>query len=314
MPFYFHADSVGFMYREDVVDALLKIRAETEEMAITPRLFLSLIRRHLFELLPPIHVEILEPLKNPSWDDLYLIFVELAARSAGQDCLLEEVALAIQLLYKSSRSDQRDSLFPRFLEVNYFLNMHQNAKMPIGDYCQKDKDGNYAIFSFCQYCWRLAIHKKRLCHVHQPSVISSKPGNAEYKEAYRQKSQFDEKIKKLLETEVYEFHDSKFQSDVLFPTVGIAGWLQRRRPLCWKKIEHVSAVNSDQKAVSVLLNEFHGTEGLPISIVKYYQPHNEFIANHPSLIWPMLLRAEAWFQIRNQRHGDWGGARNKRTG
>lgn len=309
MPFHFHPDSVNFNFCEEIINVLLKIDIDTQGVAITPRVFLAEIKLHLFPLLPSKHQDVVAVLRNPTWDDLYFVFVELAARSGGNDRLLEEVALAIKLLYTSSLSSRREFEFPSFLEITYFLQMQDHAKKPVRHLCQLDQQGNSAVFLFCQYCWRLALPNKRLCYLHR--VHSGSTNSAVYKEAYRQKTKFDENIKSLLTAELLEFHDSGLTADVLFPDSNICNWLRRRRPLCWNQIEGVTCKVSDSDVVETLLVKFHRPEDEAFSVSEFYKTHNEFILNHPELIWPMLLRAEAWLQVRSDVKKAWGGAREK---
>ncbi|RTL47601.1 MAG: hypothetical protein EKK46_17205 [Rhodocyclaceae bacterium] len=322
MPLYFNPDDDNLPFSSDVRQGLKQIEINTRGIAVTPRIALSQIRQHLFPLLPREYDAVIDKLSTPTWENILFVYVELAFRSEeGTDKRLVEVAQAVNLIYKHSTRLPRSLAFGDFVEVTYFLQMHDHRQTPVGHLCNPDEIGNCAIFRFCKYCWRLAVPSKRLCLVHQPPTeglrSAAEQGNAPqkqdalYKEAARQKTRFDETIQSLLTEEVLEFHNSSFQADVLFPQTGIRPWLLKRRPVLCRNLEKLPDLNSDETLVNYLLDFLHSSVGMPVQVKDAYDHANSTIRNHPQLIWPMLLRAEAWYMTREHFASNWGGKRER---
>lgn len=321
MPLYFSLDDDDLSFSSEVRLGLKQIERNTRGIAVTPRIALSQIRQQLFPLLPREHDAVIDSLSTPTWEDVLFVFVELAFRSEGTDKRLIEVAQAVKLIHSHSTRQPRDLAFPEFVEVMYFLQMHGHHGTPVRHLCNPDEVGNCAIFRFCKYCWRLAVPTKRLCLVHQPSTEEIRKaverGNtlqkrdSLYKEAARQKKKFDEAIQNLLTKEVLEFHESNFKADVLFPQIGIRPWLLKRRPALCRNLGKFLDLSSDETSVNLLLDSLHSSTGMPVQVTTAYENANSMIRKHPPLIWPMLLRAEAWHMTREHLASNWGGRRER---
>lgn len=72
---------------------------------------------------------------------------------------------------------------------------------------------------------------------------------------------------------------------------------------------------NDKNIVRSLLKMLQPTHEYHWSALEASKGVNEWIESHPELIWPMLLRAETWFELRNQVSNNWGGnkSRGKQT-
>lgn len=320
MPLYFNLDRDDPTFSNDILLGLKQIELDTREIAITPRIALAQIRQQLIPLLPREHSTVIDNLSAPTWDDVLCVFAELVSRSEGADRRLIEVAQAIRLIHTHSIRQPRELAFPEFVEVMYFLQMHDHQGAAVRHLCNPDEIDNCAIFRFCKYCWRLAVPAKRLCLVHQPSTeeikMSMERGgtgqkrDALYKEASRQKKKFDEAVQKIVTKEALEFHETSFKADVLFPASGIHHWLLKRRPALCRTLGKVLDLSSDETVVNLLLEFLHSSNGMPIKVATAYQKANSMIQTHPQLIWPMLVRAEAWYMAREHLTKNWGGRRD----
>lgn len=320
LPLYLNPASAEAAFSKEVIDALRQIKAATDGVAITPRIALAQIQAHLSPLLPAMHRDALARLKCPTWDDLYLIYIDLASSNNGANAKLVEIGTAIRLVHSHSIPQQRELTFPAFVEVTYFLQMHDHLKVPIRPLCHLDKAGNCDLFKFCKYCWRLAIPKRQLCPVHQPEQGNVSPAMPEagsqrqaasaYKEGLRQKARFDTALNGLLSAEVVEFHDSRFSAPILFPTQNRRSWLRERRPLLSSSLGEIFDRITDATAVDYLLDCLHDGSMFSTSVRGVYEEANALIRETPYLIWPMLLRAEAWQVSRKHLANHWGGRRS----
>lgn len=320
MPLYFNFDRDDLAFSNDVLQGLKQIELATRGISVTPRIALSQIRQQLFPLLPRENDDVIDSLSVPTWDDVLFVFAELVSRSEGTDKRLIEVAQAVRLIHSHSARQPRELAFPDFVEVTYFLQMHDHHRTPVRHLCKPDEVGNCVIFRFCKYCWRQAVPAKRLCLVHQPSTEEIRKaverGNtrqkrdALYKEASRQKKKFDEAVQSIVTKEVLEFHDTSFKADVLFPKSGIRPWLLKRRPALCRNLGKLLDLSSDEAVVNLLLEFLHCSSGMPIQVATAYENTNSIIRNCPQLIWPMLVRAEAWHMAREHLANNWGGRRD----
>lgn len=132
---------------------------------------------------------------------------------------------------------------------------------------------------------------------------------ARYKEGIRQKELLENVINRILTREVTRFHDSLFQDQMLFPEHDIASWLAERRPAVWRELGHAQHTLTDENAVQIILSVLHDPEGLSYKATSLYRAVNAQIQSHPALIWPMLLRAEGWYQSRELMGNNRGGKR-----
>lgn len=130
------------------------------------------------------------------------------------------------------------------------------------------------------------------------------------KQAARQKSQFDTAIREMTTNEVLEFHNSNFDADVLFPTSTRCDWLAKRRPNVWRLLSEAETEITDENIVSLLLKLLHNPPDRNESVRRVYDGVNQILLLKPELIWPMVLRAEAWHKVRNEVQQGRGGLRN----
>lgn len=320
MPIYLDRALIEGEFPKEIAEAILHIKAATAELAVTPNIALGLMRQHLAPLLPSEHRDVFDKLKTVAWDDLYMIYVELGSRSEDER-LLFEIGCAIKAIYAHSTAQPRELAFPDCIEVPYFIDMYDHLRTPIRNICQPDRNGNCSVFRFCKYCWRHAIPARAICPIHslggkQQYVSSVAHDNSDqrgaytyYKEGQRQKILFDKTINKILTAEVTEFHESNFTAQVLFPQVAIKDWLSLRRPNLWNKLGDQQRHFTDATAIDILLGFLHDASNLVHSVQDAYNKTNDLIRARPILIWPMLLRAEAWFVARESSRRSWGGSR-----
>lgn len=320
MPIYLDHAIVETEFSKEVAEAILHIKAATTGLAVTPSISLSLMRQYFGPLLPHDHRDVFNNLKTAAWDDLFMIYVKLASRSEGEHNLLLEVGCAVRAIHSHSTAQPRGFTFSDFIEVTYFLDLCDRLKMPIREVCQPDRIGNCGIFRFCKYCWRPPLPSRTICAIHSPGNKLQAQNNiggssqtrpyASYKESQRQKSIFDKAINEILTAEVIEFHNNNFATQILFPQAAIGDWLSMRRPHLWNMLGNQQKQLTDQTAVDILLDFLHDGSNLAESAQDAYNKTNELIRSRPILIWPTLLRAEAWFIARESSHRGWGGSRH----
>jgi hypothetical protein len=125
----------------------------------------------------------------------------------------------------------------------------------------------------------------------------------------RQRELFEKTVNRILTRETLKSHNSSFQDQTLFPDRDVASWLAERRPAVWRELGEARHALTDENAVQIILGVLHDPEGLPVKAKSLYRIINAHIQSHPALIWPMLLRAEGWYQSRELLERNRGGKR-----
>ena len=70
-----------------------------------------------------------------------------------------------------------------------------------------------------------------------------------------------------------------------------------------------NSAREDEMIVDSLLSLLHTPVGLTETKYQPYLITNTLIKTYPILMWPMLLRAEAWLATRKTLRDNWGGKR-----
>lgn len=296
----------------EVVHALLSIKAAASASAVTPALAQKLIHRYLRPLASTEGQSIFDNKKKASWNSIYFLYVALGFCSQ-HDADLEQVACAVKLVHSHTKQPTRDLEFAP-IEVNSFIQYCGYLDLPIEVIRYPNERRNIDPLSFCELCWRQPLPGRKLCGHHAPSDPmllgnDTRKAAARYKAGMRQKELLEKTINRILTDETIKFHESQFQEPLLFPDQDIASWLKERRPAVWRELGRDQHELTDKNAINILLGLLHNSEGLPNQAKSLYGIVNMHIESHPALIWPMLLRAEGWFQSRELMERSRGGKR-----
>ncbi len=313
MPLYVDDEAILAAFKNiDIVFALLSIKADASVGAITPALAQKLIHRHLRPLASPDGQAVFDTKRKVSWDSIYFLYVDLASCSQHDDDLWQ-VACAVKLVHAHTKRPPRDLEFAP-IEVNAFLQHSGYLRLPIEDIRYPKEQRNIDPLRFCELCWRQPLPGRKLCGYHAPSdpmLSGDDKGKAaaRYKAGVRQKALLEKTINRILTRETIKFHESEFKDRLLFPDQDIASWLAERRPAVWRELGPDQHNLTDENAVKILLGLLHAPDGLPNMAKSWYGIVNEHIQAHPVLIWPMLLRAEGWYQSSELMGKNRGGKR-----
>jgi hypothetical protein len=307
-----------------VANALTAIRDEMQGRAVTPSLALGLIKKHLQPLIPAEHHDVLGDLKKASWDRLKWTCSAFAFRDGEANGLLSEIAFCTECVCKYTTYPFRGQAKFDKLENNVFLQTCGFLKINVTQLRYLDQ-GKFDAFSACKYCWRQPVPGRAICALHTPSIKhvplkasgnqegKGRTSSADYKEASRQKEAYDKIVNKFLSKETITFHESNFNDPILFPDKHRWAWLKQRRPLVAQLLLENSKSIDDETIIDSLLSVLHSPDNFTNTLLKPYTRANGHIKENPILIWPMLLRAEAWLLVRTQMRGNWGGKRNNKN-
>jgi hypothetical protein len=320
LPLYISEAAIREYFCHEVAEALCIIKSNVEKKAVTPTIALGLIKQHLQPLIPTEHHDVIAKIRMPSWQDIHYPYMVFTSRSAESDGPLDQIAMAFKTIWMHTKSPPRD--FPDFdvIEVTYFFLMYDYIDRPVRINRHPGNNKKIDPFLFCKYCWRQPVPKRALCPHHAAGGDEFLAGVRESKthamtlasrrrEGMRQKEIFDKTVNRLLTYEVTRFHKSLFTAKILLPETSIMRWLKRRRPTIAKLLPGGKNKITDENVVNQLLEILHGTESLHGSTLQRYIEINDHIRAYPFLIWPMLIRAEAWFLARNELQSGWGGRR-----
>lgn len=312
MPLYLSEQDFNSFLFEEVAQSLRTIALQTEHVAVTPSIALTAIKRYLEPLVSEECRYIFDRRAPATWNGIHAIYGSLGGWSGiNGDPLLSDVVKAVLVIYSHTTQPPREFAFPAAIEATYFLSLCNLSRIPMQDHLLLVN--RVGLFSFCNFCWRHPLPGRKLCAYHAPnSPLESDEGGyqsaaARYKSGARQKEEFDHAVNRILTQEVIEFHDSRFTATVLWPEQDIKPWLRERRPLLWQMLgKHQQEIN-DNNAIDLLLNLLHNPDGLTSRANRKNALVNLHLRQHPLLVWPMLLRAEGWFQSWKERRENWGG-------
>lgn len=251
---------------------------------------------------------------------MLMAYPELIGRSKGDNILLMSMATAVRILYHHTTHPPREEGSAQLLEVVYFFQMCDHARLPLKKLYGGHEGMGRGLFRFCKYCWRTAIPERQICYEHASMVadesakvpaalVEAKTSTSRRKQAHRQKRDFDIAISKLMTTEVMEFHESEFTADVLLPQSGRSEWLVRRRPRVAQLLTETGVAVGDDNIIEHLLTLLHNSASMQGVWRSTYVRFNTTIIQMPELIWPILARAESWLLVRDQTRKNWGGKR-----
>jgi hypothetical protein len=322
MPLHIDDAEIDFRFCPPVAHALKTIKSEMAGYSVTPSLALRLMKDNFQLLIPEMHRDVLGHMAKATWEELHWTYAEMAFRSGQPTGLLTDIAVAINLICTLTTNPPRDFPNPETIEVTYFLqtcgHLHLNIK-----HLRYLDNGAFDVLRACKYCWRQPVPGRFICSTHtagdkynsialdaEEESLTRSPF-AGYKESSRQKKLYDQMLNKILTKEVLEFHESHFTSMILLPEQDIWNWLKEKRPLVGQLILTQEKPISDDLIVDSLLSILHNPDGLSVSHQQPYIKTNSLISSNPPLIWPMLLRAEAWLVVREVLRGRWGGKRKR---
>lgn len=324
MPLYLEdvpPQTVSFLLERSIISALNAIALAADKSPVSPSNAWRFALKHLKPLLSDEHHEVFDGRYGMGWDALSIAYADLASRSMGSDEFLMNMATAVKILYRHTTRPPRENLAMSLLEVAYFHQMSDCLTPTIRPLIETGIERNAAVFRFCIGCWRTSNPNRLLCSEHASVVVDgtvkvsgvvgkeASTHTSRRKQAARQKSQFDAAIREMTTNEVLEFHNSNFAADVLFPATGRCDWLARRRPNVWRLLTEAETAVTDENIVALLLKLLHNPPGRNESVTRVYDGVNQILLLKPELIWPMVLRAEAWHKVRNEVQQGRGGPR-----
>lgn len=313
MPLYVDDEDILAQFTNiGVVQAILLIKAIASDTAITPAVAKQLIQLYLRPLASVEGQVAFDKKRKASWNSIFFLYADLGFCSKNNDDLWQ-VACAVKLLHSHSKQPPREFEFAP-IEVNTFFQLCGYLRLPTQDVRYPSGHREIDPLCFCALCWRQPLPGRKLCGYHAPSgperyMDDERSAAARYKAGIRQKELFEKMVNRILTRETIEFHESLFQAQTLLPDRGIASWLTERRPAVWRELGCCQRELTDENAVKILLNALHNPEALPNKAKVLYRIVNEHIQSHPALIWPMLVRAEGWYQSREIQERNWGGKR-----
>jgi hypothetical protein len=321
MPLYIDDTEIESRFCVPVAQALKAIKSEMQDRAVTPSLALSLMKKHFQPLIPECHQDVLGSLTLVSWQDLEFTYAEMVFRSGQPSGQLTEIAVCINLICIYTTQPPRDFPNPETIEITYFLQICRQLKQGIEDSVRYSDNGRFDVLRACKYCWRQPVPGRLICSTHTAgdkhvSITLGNPKDSDanmpftdYKESRRQKQAFDKTLNQIFTKELLEFHDSSFTAPILMPDENIWQWLNSRRPLLSHLLLTQDKAVHDKQIVNSLLSLLHTPIGLTETQYQPYLKANMLIKTYPILLWPMLLRAEAWLTARKTLRDNWGGKR-----
>lgn len=288
------------------LEVLILIQEELADKLVTPNIALSAIKKWLLPHCDLATRDVIHKLSQPSWLELQETYLKIASDFSGISDETREIAAIIDLIVTYSKSPPRKITPLQSLDTTYYLITCEDRGKNINHirYTENGLD----VFNFCKYCWRHPVPGKTICSHHATH-------SNEYRESYRIKQMFDCYTYERSSFETFEFLDGEYYFSYFLPTKHIYNWLLNRRPNVADQLRSTALPLNDKKIVNSLLKVLQPIHEYHWSALEASRAINDWILRHPELIWPMLLRAETWFELRNQINHNWGGnkTRGKQT-
>lgn len=315
MPLFFEPQSIVVGFPPKVANALFNAQADCGDRRVTPDLALSLIKRHLLPLIPPEHHEPALTLGKPTWHRLSFLMPAYVFAGREHGCAeLIAIGSAMGAIFEFSRHPPRSPQYSDVAEVSAFLLVYDQLQSPLREACGGTEAGACELYQFCAYCWRRSAAGKSLCDHHAVDGERSSASTARYQAGRRLLGAFERQRDAMLTREILEFHERDMEVGVIFPDQGLWAWLCERRPHVAEEVQVRAAPWSDEPLVDHIIERLHTFKGPTLTTRQAYDAVNARFRRQPVLLWPLLLRAEAWLAVRNQRRANWGGRRNQLTG
>jgi hypothetical protein len=234
---------------------------------------------------------------------------------------LHQVAKSILAVYEHTTEPIRNVVVPDRLEIKQLFEMSKFKGKDISNLRYIGSD-NFDVLISCRYCWRKPMPRKMICTTHAGGAkfIEIKIGKSNFnekersdsalrKEAYRQEELFNKILVRKLSDEVWEFHDSGFEAQILIPTKDIWNWLQEHREEVAQLLLDEGLPTDDEDIINSLLQALHTPTNIGPLYEEPFIRSNQAFRNEPQLMWPMLLRANSWLAARKEIRDNWGGNR-----
>lgn len=286
------------------LEVLYSIQKELADKLVTPTIAFSAIKKWVLPHCDQLAKDLIEQLSQPGWLDLYEMYLKIDYSTTSDET--REMAEIIELIVTFSKLPPRKVSPRQSLDTTYYLITCEDRGKNINQirYTENGLD----VFKFCKYCWRHPVPGRYICAHH--SAHSS-----DYLASYRIKQLFDWYTFEKSSLETFEFLDGTNHYPYFLPANGIYNWLLKRRPHLADRLQSGALPLNDKNIVSSLLEMLQPTHEYHWSTLEACKEVNERMLRHPDLIWPMLIRAEAWFELREQINNNWGGgkARGKQT-
>jgi hypothetical protein len=146
-----------------VASALLAIKKDMQGRAVTPTLALSLIKKYLQPLMPGEDKDILESLRQVTWEDLHWTYAEIIFRGGQPTGLLADIGVSIDLICTFTTNPPREFPSPESVEVFNFMQICEHLNTPISKDIRYSDARKFDVFNTCKYCWRQPVPGRLIC-------------------------------------------------------------------------------------------------------------------------------------------------------
>lgn len=277
-----------------------------ERNNVTPDAVLKVLRQHLFPMLTATERLPLEDIRRPTWRDLAALFPEYAFLAGPENVRLHAVAFIIRNSVELFSGRRHPGNVAQNEEVSGFLLMRRQMRQSVDDICRTSANNDTWLYRFCRLCWRRSAPSGSLC----PEHAANKDASGSYRQAWRQRDRFRTAINEIFSRELMEFHNADLSGQVLYRPGEMSTWLREYRP-------HVSAflglgtkVWPDDELIPLIIANLHTIQSDSHQTQQDHDEVGRVFLQRPDLLWPVLIRAEAWLQVRATTREKWGGARS----
>ncbi len=283
------------------------------QRSVGPGGVLRALRERLGPVLSEAELEVLRIPGRATWQALWALYPAFVFRGGPQGQREHAIASVIAHVLESvsgARRARQDHA-ERY-EATAFRQMREQAASLKNAPLLHANDPNFQnlwLYRFCKLCFRRRLPGGQLCSEHRPDLESA-AALAKYQSGRRLLPSFHEQVRALTTREVLRFHDSDLDLGILHPQENAFRWLEQHRPMvCAQLGASASGQRNDERLWRAVVNVLQPLPRDGAMARAEQQAANEVFFAHQQLLWPVLVRAEAWFRADQARRARWGGFR-----
>lgn len=292
---------------EQIQDDISKLRS------VSPGSLLTVLRRRLEPVLRPEEQQVLHPPGRATWQGLWAMYPAFVFRGGPQGWREHEVAAVILRVLESLQGPTR-AIQDRvgLYEAKAFLQMRKQANYGVfipHVHPAEPSFQDFWLYRFCRLCYRRKLPGGQLCFEHRPAP-DVPTAQARYQSGRRLFPSFNEHVRCLTTQEVWRFHEAELDLNVLYPKDQALRWLAQHRPLVFAQLGvGAGSTLDDTRLWRMVISHLQPLPNDGVKARAEQQAANQVFLAHTQLLWPVLVRAEAWFMADQARRAHWGGVR-----
>lgn len=285
----------------------------SRQRSVGPGGVLRALRERLGPVLSEAELLLLQISGRATWNALWALHPAFVFQGGPQGQREHAIASVIAHVLESvSGSRRARQEHEELFEAKVFRQMREQAASLKNAPPLPQNEPNLQdvwLYRFCKLCFRRRLPGGQLCFEHRPDPDSA-TSLAKYQNGRRLFPGFNDQVHSLATQEVWRFHNADLDLGVLHPQEQAFKWLELHRPMVCSQLECSTNVQRNNARLwRLVVSVLQPLPGVGVKARAEQQAVNQIFLTHPQLLWPVLVRAEAWLRVDQARRASWGGVR-----